>query len=191
MAHPIEMAAGQTSIQKATGPRSKVGKERSSRNATKHGIFSDVVVLPSESRDKYQSLVSELWETLQPVGKLEEVLVEKLATLMWRQRRLLVAEGAEIRNGSEFWEWDKENRERQEIAAGGNGLDVEQVFRTDPALIWKIQDAEILTACLDLLSELREEIESGGFDNKRDTGVLRDIYGPVVEFQQTLLVSYL
>ena len=155
MADPIEMTqVTHTSIQKATGPRSKGGKERSSRNAIRHGIFSEVVVLPSESREKYQSLVSELWETLQPVGKLEEVLVEKLATLMWRQRRFLVAEGAEIRNGSEFWEWDKENRERQEAAAGRSRLDVEQVFNADLGLISKIHDPEILSACLELLRDL-------------------------------------
>jgi hypothetical protein len=185
MAGPIEIPqVGQTSIQKATGPRSKGGKERSSRNAIKHAIFSDVIVLPTESREKYQSLVSELWETLQPVGKLEEVLVEKLATLIWRHRRLLVAEGAEIRNGSEFWEWDKENRKRQEVVE-------DEVFQSDPALILKIQDPEKLDGCLESLGYLREEIDSGALDRERDTSILKRIYGPTAEFRKTFLETYL
>jgi hypothetical protein len=35
-------------IHKATGPRTPVGKEESKHNATKHGIFSKVVLLKSE-----------------------------------------------------------------------------------------------------------------------------------------------
>jgi hypothetical protein len=34
---------------------------------------------------------------------LEKILVEKLASLIWRHRRLLMAEGAEIRKGTEFF----------------------------------------------------------------------------------------
>jgi hypothetical protein len=35
-------------------------------------------------------------ETLQPVGRIEEILVEKLAMLVWRYRRLLQPEAAEV-----------------------------------------------------------------------------------------------
>ena len=37
-----------------------------------------------------------LSEVLEPVGKLKETLVEKFATTIWRHRRLLRAEAAEI-----------------------------------------------------------------------------------------------
>jgi len=42
---------------RATGPRTSAGKERSKRNAIRHGIFSDVVVLAGESRREYLSLL--------------------------------------------------------------------------------------------------------------------------------------
>src|SRR5271156_2105727 len=91
----------------ATGPRTAAGKERSKHNAVRHGIFSRAVVLKNESRSEFDSMLRELRNHLQPKGALEEILVEKLATLMWRQRRVLIAEGAEIQNGADFLEWDK------------------------------------------------------------------------------------
>lgn len=45
-------------------------------------------------------------EDLQPQGKLEKVLVENLATLLWRKRRLLQVETAEIEKAQKFVNWD-------------------------------------------------------------------------------------
>src|SRR4029077_17632832 len=99
---------------KATGPRTKQGKQRASLNSTKHGIFSKAVVLEGEARAEFEAVLTGLQETLQPKGTLEEILVEKLATITWRQRRLLVAEGAEIRKNMEFVELDQRLRQREE-----------------------------------------------------------------------------
>ena len=44
-------------------------------------------------------------ENLQPQGKLEIVLVENLATLLWRKRRLLQVETAETEK-AQFLNWD-------------------------------------------------------------------------------------
>ena len=49
-----------------------------------------------ESSAEYDELLNGLIEDFQPQGKLETVLVESLATVLWRQRRLLQAESAEI-----------------------------------------------------------------------------------------------
>ena len=87
---------GPPSSRKATGPRTPPGKQRSKLNALKHGLLSKAVLLKDESRAEYESLLNGLRENLQPQGKLETVLVEKLAVLLWRQRRLLQAERAEI-----------------------------------------------------------------------------------------------
>jgi hypothetical protein len=193
MSNAIQRAqVSQGSIQRDTGPGYKAGNQKSRYNALRHGIFSDVVVLPTEPLAKYRSLLKGLQESLQPEGKLEEVLVEKLASIAWRQRRVLIAESAEIRNGSEFWEWDKQDRERQEEEARrGRGVDREHLFGTDSGVIGKIQAPEILTGCLELLGDLRQVIESGGFDKDRDTAVLEKIYGPVTDFRKTLLRIYL
>jgi hypothetical protein len=81
---------------RATGPRTPHGKERSKFNARKHGLFSKAVLLQDESRSEYDALLDGLMENLQPQGKLEIVLVENLATLLWRKRRLLQVEAADL-----------------------------------------------------------------------------------------------
>jgi hypothetical protein len=84
------------------GPRTAKGKAIASKNALKHGIFSNVILLTSDSRKRYDSLLSELWEHFRPEGKIEEVLVEKLAVLIWRYRRLISTETAEIKTGPDL-----------------------------------------------------------------------------------------
>src|SRR5712692_8417314 len=96
---------------KASGPRTEQGKRRSSRNATKHGVYSKAIILKGESKAHYRVLLAGLHEALQPEGALEEFLVEKLATTAWRQRRLLLAESAEIRKNTEFVESDQRKQE--------------------------------------------------------------------------------
>lgn len=86
---------------KPTGPRTEEGKEKSKRNALKHGIFSQVVVLKQESRAEFDSLLTGLRNDLDPRGSLEEVLVDKLAALLWRHRRLIITEGEQSRRGVE------------------------------------------------------------------------------------------
>jgi hypothetical protein len=97
---PAENEARLSSLpRRAGGPRTPKGKERSKHNALKHGLFSKAVLLKDEPRDEYESLLNGLRDHLQPVGTLEILLVDRLATLFWRHRRLLIAEGAEIQKG--------------------------------------------------------------------------------------------
>jgi len=99
------LATSSSATRRATGPRTPQGKERSKFNARKHGLFSKAVFLKDESRAEYDALLNGLMENLQPQGKLEIVLVENLATLLWRKRRLLQVETAEIEK-AQFLNWD-------------------------------------------------------------------------------------
>ena len=56
-------------------------------------------MVESESRDEFDSFLVGLRASLQPVGTLEETLVDQLAVSYWRYRRLLIAETAEIAKG--------------------------------------------------------------------------------------------
>ena len=68
-------------------------------NAVKHGILSRETILPHESHEDYESLLNELREEYAPNGPTENALVEELASILWRKRRVLAAEGAQINNG--------------------------------------------------------------------------------------------
>jgi len=65
-------------------------------NAMKHGILSKQVVLAHEDAEEFYELLSSLVEEHQPAGTTEMHLVEELAGIMWRKRRVLLAEGANI-----------------------------------------------------------------------------------------------
>jgi hypothetical protein len=108
--------SGQPSIRKSGGPKTQQGKEKSKHNALKHGIFSQVVLLPWEPRAELDSLLSGLRDHFEPEGTPEELLVDKLAALVWRQRRLIISEGAEIRKGTEFLEHHEKQHQDEEAA---------------------------------------------------------------------------
>jgi hypothetical protein len=68
-------------------------------NALKHGILSRYTVLSHENHADYESLVNSLMDEHLPAGATEQHLVEELATVIWRKRRVLQAEGANINKG--------------------------------------------------------------------------------------------
>jgi hypothetical protein len=62
-------------------------------------------LLNGEPRAELDSLRRGLWNRLEPQGALEELLVDKLSVIVWRHRRLIVAEGA--RQGTEIFGWSE------------------------------------------------------------------------------------
>jgi hypothetical protein len=87
--------------QSSTGPVSPEGKALVARNAIKHGIFArDLVISAGDGREdemEYHELLFELKKDLSPVGRMEMILVEKIAVNYWRLRRLVRFETGEIR----------------------------------------------------------------------------------------------
>lgn len=67
-----------------------------SKNATKHGILSAETILPSEDPKCVEELRSNLIASLSPVGELEFVLVDRIASSIWRMRRACRIESALI-----------------------------------------------------------------------------------------------
>jgi len=160
-------------VRRASGPRTPEGKQRSRHNALKYGIFAKNILLKDESQSEFDSLLNGLLNDFRPEGTLEELLVEKLAALAWRHRRLFLAEGAEIRKNMEFFESDQRNRERDE--------EVKIARLSDPfinsGLIRNIQNSDVLKRCQDLLFELRRHVEKHGFNLEFDKRILETIYG--------------
>ena len=68
-------------------------------NALKHGILSRYTVLSHENHADYESLVNSLMDEHLPAGATEQPLIEELASVIWRKRRVLQAEGATINKG--------------------------------------------------------------------------------------------
>jgi hypothetical protein len=122
-------------------------------------------------------MLKELITALQPEGKLEEILVEKLMSISWRYRRMLLAEGAEIRRNIEF----------PEAISHKSTLGIPMgLFYGSDGLIGKVRDPDALKGCLELLMELGEGIEANGFDEEQDKLYLGHIYGDPDEDQSHL-----
>ena len=173
------LSNGSRLISKAGGPRTQQGKQRASRNAIKFGIFSTVVILPGESRAEYDRLLARLWEAWQPQGAREEVEVEKMAIATWRQRRLFLAESAEIRKSIEFVESDQRDREHEEaerIVSRSTLLDRHGLIR-------EIRNPEIFEYCLESLNDLKKNIVTRGFKQDEDDRILTIVYGRWAEFR--------
>ena len=80
-------------------PAETGGTEITRFNALRHGVLSRYTVLPWEDEQEYQALVAALVAEHAPQGPTEEHLVEELAGILWRKRRLRLAEAAAHRRG--------------------------------------------------------------------------------------------
>jgi hypothetical protein len=73
---------------KSTGPKTPNGKVAIRYNATKHGLLSREILLPGEDKAALRELDELLREELQPVGDLENLLIDRIVAAHWRLRRL-------------------------------------------------------------------------------------------------------
>lgn len=131
---------------KSTGPRTDRGKLNSRFNAVQSGLFAGEIVIPDCDGENASRNFSELLEDLQrefePVGRFENMLVEKVAEGFWRLRRATRAEyGATRIEG--FWDKSHELPKDSLIDKLNRSVDVERV-------------------CLQALNNAREEIRRTG-----------------------------
>lgn len=95
-----QIEANRRNAQLSTGPRTPRGKAVAKMNAVKHGILSTQVLVrgrhAKENRRELVALHERFVADLQPVGPVEEMLVDQVVTAHWRLRRALTAEAGEI-----------------------------------------------------------------------------------------------
>jgi hypothetical protein len=80
--------------QLSTGPKTDEGKQKSSQNALRHGLTSQIVVMPGEDLEAYQQHLKSFDDELQPVGVIEANLVQALADCSWRLNRIVALESS-------------------------------------------------------------------------------------------------
>lgn len=143
-----KIAANQSNAQKSTGPTTVEGKARVSTNAVSHGLFSKRLVLQDEDPVEYQTLLDQLMMQIQPVGILEQSLVERIAVSLWRQKRLIKAETAQL----ELLRTDK-----QIVSAVNHELELynDQRLYADDLVEFDEQDAQWSQAVLHEYTQLQ------------------------------------
>ena len=145
----------------STGPKSKTGKGVASRNAITHGILSAGLLVGGEDPAEYDALFQSLVADLRPVGALEMIHVERIATAVWRQRRLVRAESAAI-------EFHREANDTRKMLTDTLGLSESSRIK-DQALIPLTEKEELTVGIYSaILSELDELAELDEFPESLD-----------------------
>ncbi len=106
MTSPKKRSANRRNARKSTGPKTPEGKAVSARNAVRHGLLAQHIVLaedPNENPDDFNQLLGQLWEQYKPSRPLAYLLVERLAADFWRLRRALRYETQSIRDSRESY----------------------------------------------------------------------------------------
>jgi hypothetical protein len=90
--------ANRENAKKSRGPRTPRGKAYSRRNAIKHGLFTGLYtefLLQGESREMYDHLLDGLHKQFEPIGRAEELEVERMAVCWWKLNRAWRYENSE------------------------------------------------------------------------------------------------
>jgi hypothetical protein len=88
MRSDLQIEASRANGSKSRGPVTEEGKLASSRNALKHGMLSQYILIPGESADAFHALAADLFAEFRPLGSTEEDLVEMMVAARWRRSRI-------------------------------------------------------------------------------------------------------
>jgi hypothetical protein len=83
-----QRAASARNGAKSRGPHTPQGKLRSSRNAVTHGILSKDLLLPGESRERFDEFNARILQSLNPQDEAELSIVQSFVMACWRQHRI-------------------------------------------------------------------------------------------------------
>jgi hypothetical protein len=151
-----------TETERATITESR-GTEITRFNALRHGVLSRYMVLPWEDADEYHALVAALVAEHQPQGPTEEHLVEELAGVLWRKRRLRLAEAAAHRRGLEnSFSSETAKAALAHLTNDDESLDISEAVHATPAdtedEMRDLEDDEAVTRrALDMLGSARND----------------------------------
>ncbi len=129
----IDASPGQAAQPQRRGPKTAAGKARVGLNALTHGIASARLVVPGESAMEWEGFRQGVVDALGPAGPVELALAERVATALWRLRRVATYETAAI-------------AERQHLATPSarllpHPLDTDRIIRYEAHLTRQVYQA--------------------------------------------------
>jgi hypothetical protein len=97
MATNLQVEANRLNTQKSAGPRSIEGQAASRFNGQKFGLEAQSIVIPGEDPAELVALACDYHRQFNPVGPLEDYLVDTLVHGHWNRRRYARIEGQLLR----------------------------------------------------------------------------------------------
>src|SRR5215510_729773 len=92
-----QLEANRLNARRSSGPITQEGKKRARMNALRHGLTAKNIVIGDEDPKEFEDLRTKLDHDLQPKTALEGELLERLAGLLWRLRRVPAIEAAIVK----------------------------------------------------------------------------------------------
>ena len=123
MTTEAQWEANRTNSQKSTGPRTPEGKANVSRNALKHGLLSQRVVLEDEDEAEFEEFRRGLLAALDPAGELEQLIASRVVASAWRLARAGEIEQALLTNDISRYEGSMAQRHDRSNHSRGPGKD--------------------------------------------------------------------
>jgi hypothetical protein len=117
-----QIEANRHNALKSTGPKTEAGKQRSRRNALRHGFAAETVIEPLENPDEYRVFEDAIVSEYLPQTPVEQELVHRLASLFWRLRRATSIETGLLRMQGEILRAFQISRQKHASAQGGEGI---------------------------------------------------------------------
>jgi hypothetical protein len=84
-----QIEANRRNALKSTGPSTREGKERSRRNAVRHGLAAETVIADLEDAGDYKAFEEAVIADYDVQTAVERELVLRLASVLWRLRRAI------------------------------------------------------------------------------------------------------
>jgi hypothetical protein len=116
-----QIEANRHNALKSTGPKTEDGKQRSRRNALRHGFTAETVIEPLENPEEYRAFENAIVSEYLPQTPGEQELVHRLASLFWRLRRATSIETGLLRMQSEILHAFRSSRPNAAKPAEGEG----------------------------------------------------------------------
>src|SRR5947209_68185 len=82
-----QIEANRRNARHSTGPITEDGKQRSRRNAVRHGLMAETVIGALEDAEDYGAFEAAIIADYDAQSAVERELVLRLASLLWRIRR--------------------------------------------------------------------------------------------------------
>jgi hypothetical protein len=87
-----QFQANRLNTLRSTGPRTEEGKRISRRNAVRHGLTAETVIDALEDSEDYRGFEAAIIADYDAETAIERELVLRLASLLWRLRRIIAIE---------------------------------------------------------------------------------------------------
>ena len=82
-----QIESNRRNASKSTGPKTPDGKRQSSRNAVRHGLTAETVIVGLEDEGDYEAFQAAVISDYDAESAVERELVLRLASILWRLRR--------------------------------------------------------------------------------------------------------